>query len=66
MQCLHEIDWFTFCIKLQMTTCAPDTPCVSSQPVLMSEPQWDEAAWLEDTGQQVIHVHHLMFSSSVF
>ena len=49
-----------------MTTCAPDTPCVSSQPVLMSEPQWDEAAWLEDTGQQVIHVHHLMFSSSVF
>ncbi|CAL8289857.1 unnamed protein product [Arctogadus glacialis] len=36
-----------------MTTFAPDTPSVSSQPVLMSEPQWDEAAWLEDTGQQM-------------
>ncbi|CAL8348854.1 unnamed protein product [Boreogadus saida] len=39
--------------RKQMTTCEPDTPCVSSQSVLMSEPQWDEAAWLEDTGQQM-------------
>ncbi|CAL8313770.1 unnamed protein product [Arctogadus glacialis] len=35
-----------------MTTCEPDTHCVSSQPVLMSEPKWDEAAWLEDTAHQ--------------
>jgi hypothetical protein len=66
MQCLHEIDRFTFCIKLQMATCRPDTPCVSSQSVLMSEQLWDEAAISEETGQQVIHVHHLMFSSIVF
>ena len=49
-----------------MTTCAPDTPCVSSQPVLMSEPQWDEGASSEGTVQQVIHVHHLIFTSSFF
>ncbi|XP_056439687.1 uncharacterized protein LOC130376820 isoform X2 [Gadus chalcogrammus] len=39
--------------RKQMTTCEPETSCVSSQSVLMSEPQWDEAAWLEDTGQQM-------------
>ena len=32
----------------------------------MSEPQLDEASSSEDNGQQVIHVHHLMFTSSVF
>ena len=66
MQCLHEIDWFRFCIKLQIATGKPDVPCVSSNPVLMSKQLWDKAAMSEETGQQVIHVHHLMFTSSVF
>ena len=71
MPCLHGIDWLvyifliTLCIKsFQMTTY--DTPCVSSQPVIMSGPQLGESSSSGDTGQQVIHVHHLMFTSSVF
>ncbi|CAL8255045.1 unnamed protein product [Gadus morhua 'NCC'] len=40
-------------IAREMTKCEPDTPCVSSQPVLMSEPQWDEGASSEGTVQQL-------------
>ncbi|XP_059210360.1 uncharacterized protein LOC131989178 [Centropristis striata] len=36
-----------------MTTCETDTPCVSSRPVLVSEPQMNEAASSEDTDPQM-------------
>ncbi|XP_059210359.1 N-lysine methyltransferase KMT5A-A-like [Centropristis striata] len=39
--------------RKQMTTCETDTPCVSSRPVLMSEPQMNEAASSEDTDPQM-------------
>ncbi|CAL8311106.1 unnamed protein product [Gadus morhua 'NCC'] len=39
--------------RKQIATCKPDTPCVSSNPVLMSKQLWDKAAMSEETGQQM-------------
>ena len=34
--------------------------------MIMSEPELGDSSSSCDTGQQVIHVHHLKFTSSVF